>query len=71
MICFEFIKLTIPDFSFFATQFAALLKVFVVAIPILVGIPVHFKTVYLILLPYSSKSSSLIEDKSKNASSIE
>ena len=31
-------------------------------IPILVGIPVHFKTVFLILFPCSNRSSSLIDD---------
>ena len=53
------------------SKVATLLKVFVLAIPILVGIPVHCKTVLLISFPTSSISSSGKFDKSKKASSIE
>ena len=65
------IKLVTPDCFFFAMWFATLLKVLVFAIPILVGIPVHCKTVFLISYPPSSTSASEKFDKSMNASSIE
>ena len=65
------IKLVTPDCFFFAMWFATLLKVFVFAIPMLVGIPVHCKTVSLISFPTFSTSLSGKFDKSKKASSIE
>jgi hypothetical protein len=50
------IKLVTPDIFFLAIWFAILLKVLVLAMPILVGMPVHFKTVSLISFPTFSMS---------------
>jgi hypothetical protein len=46
-------KTITPVLFFLAIWFATLLNVLVLAIPMLVGIPVHFKILSLISFPYS------------------